>query len=56
MYHSFVFPYLIYCVEIWGNASAIHLDPFKKILKKTMHQINLRNGTIELIIKLHDIQ
>ena len=33
MYHSFVFPYLIYCVEIWGNASAIHLDPLKKIPK-----------------------
>ena len=30
MYHSFVFPYLIYCVKTWGNASAIHLDPFKK--------------------------
>ena len=34
MYHSFVFLYLIYCVEIWGNASAINLDPLKKIQKK----------------------
>ena len=25
LYHSFVIPYLIYCVEIWGNASDIHL-------------------------------
>ena len=24
LYHSFVIPYLIYCVEIWGNASDIH--------------------------------
>ena len=39
MYHSFVFPYLIYCVEIWGNASAIHLDPLKKILKKSIRAI-----------------
>ena len=32
---SFIcFLYLIYCVEIWGNASAIHLDPLKKRLKK----------------------
>ena len=38
MYHSFVFPYLIYCVEIWGNASAIHLDPLKKIQKKVFEQ------------------
>ena len=34
MYHSFVFPYLIYCIEIWGNASAIHLEPLIKIQKK----------------------
>ena len=39
MYHSFVFPYLIYCVEIWGNASAIHLDPLIKIQKKIIRAI-----------------
>ena len=38
-YHSFVFPYLIYCVEIWGNASAIHLDPLIKIQKKSIRAI-----------------
>ena len=27
LYHSFVTPYLIYCLEIWGNASDIHLQP-----------------------------
>ena len=39
MYHSFVFPYLIYCVEIWRNASAIHLDPLIKIQKKSIRAI-----------------
>ena len=24
-YHSFIFPYLIYCVEIWGNAAHIYI-------------------------------
>ena len=33
MYHSFVFPYFIYCIEIFGNASAIHLDSLIKIQK-----------------------
>ena len=34
MYNLFVLPYLIYCIEIWGNASAIHLDILiKNILK-----------------------
>ena len=27
LYNSFVAPYLIYCLEIWGNASDIHLQP-----------------------------
>ena len=39
MYHSFVFSYLIYCVEIWGNALAIHLDPLIKIQKKSIRAI-----------------
>ena len=34
LYHSFVFPYLTYCIEIWGNASDIHLDTLIKNLKK----------------------
>ena len=34
LYNSFVYPYLIYCVEIWGNAADIHLDPIIKMQKK----------------------
>ena len=30
LYHSFVTPYLIYCLEILGNASDIHLLQCKK--------------------------
>ena len=35
LYHSFVFPYLTYCIEIWGNASDIHLDALIKKFKKS---------------------
>ena len=31
MYYTFVLPYLIYCVEIWGGASLNHINPLKKI-------------------------
>ena len=31
LYNSFIFPYLIYCVEIWGNACDTHLDPLVKM-------------------------
>ena len=34
MYYSFVFPYLIYCVEIWGSSLKSYLDPLVKIQKK----------------------
>ena len=27
LYYSLVFHNLIYCNEIWGNASSVHLDP-----------------------------
>ena len=34
MYYTFVFPYLIYCCEIWGNTSQTHLDSLTKCQKK----------------------
>ena len=27
LYNSYIYPYLIYCVESWGNASICYLDP-----------------------------
>ena len=34
MYYSLVFPYLIYCIEISSNASAVHIDALIKYRKK----------------------
>ena len=39
MYYTFVFPYLIYGVEIWGSAPLNHIDPLKKFLKKCVRTI-----------------
>ena len=39
LYHAFVFPYLTYCIEIWGNASDIHLDALLKVQKKIIRII-----------------
>ena len=33
LYNLFVLPYLIYCVEIWGNASEIHILPIITLKK-----------------------
>ena len=34
LYNSFVFPYLIYCPEVWGTVSDIHIQPLIILLKK----------------------
>ena len=39
LYFSFIYPYLTYCVEIWGNACNIHLDPIVKLKKKCIRTI-----------------
>ena len=39
LYNFFVFPYLIYGFEVWGNTNAIHLDPIIKIQKKIVRTI-----------------
>ena len=47
LYKTFIFPYLIYCVEVWGNTLSIHLTPLLKIQNKilmiiayTYHHVN----------------
>ena len=39
LYHSFVFPYLIYYAEVWGTASDIHLQSLIKLQKKIVRII-----------------
>ena len=39
MYYTFVFPYLIYGVEIWGSSPSNHINPLKKIQKKCVRAI-----------------
>ena len=38
MYFTFIYPYLIYCVEVWGNTHDCHLDPLIKIQKTVYEQ------------------
>ena len=34
LYHTFIFPYLIYCVEVWGSACKTNLTPITLLQKK----------------------
>ena len=39
MYFTFIYPYLIYYIEVWGNAHQTHLDPLIQIQKKSIRTI-----------------
>jgi len=39
LYHSFVYPYLTYCIEVWGSAFKTYLIPINKIQKKAIRII-----------------
>ena len=34
IYYSYIYPYFIYCIEVWGNASHCHLHPLFLLQKK----------------------
>ena len=39
LYYAFIFPYLIYCVEVWGNALSTHTQPLIKLQIKIIRII-----------------
>ena len=39
LYHTFIYPYLIYCVEVWGSAKYVHLSPILFLQKKNIRLI-----------------
>ena len=53
LYNSLVFPYLIYCSEVWSTASNIHLQPLINLQNKIIAIINLSpyNSPIKLIFQ-----
>ena len=43
LYNAFIFPYLIYCVEVWGNALSTHTQPLIKLQNKIVKIISYPN-------------
>ena len=39
LYKTYIYPYLIYCVETWGNISQCHLNPLFTLQKKMLRII-----------------
>ena len=40
LYYSYIFPYLIYCSEVWGTSSQIHFQPLIKMQKTIIRIIS----------------
>ena len=40
MYNSFIYPYLTYCIEVWGTAMDRYLHPLEILQKRAVRLIN----------------
>ena len=36
LYYSFIYPYINYCISVWGNTKRSYLNPLVKIQKKSV--------------------
>ena len=43
LYYSYIYPYLIYCIEVWGSACQTHLHPLFLTQKKIVRIITFSN-------------
>ena len=39
LYFSFIYPHLVYCVEVWGNAADVHISQLLKMQKRCIRLI-----------------
>ena len=40
LYYSYIYPYLYYCIVVWGGTFDVHLNPLKILQKKAIRIIN----------------
>ena len=57
LYHSYIYPYLIYCIKSWGNASNCHIDPLYMLQKRILRILTFSNYDVpsELLFRYTNI-
>ena len=57
LYHSYIYPYLIYCIESWGTASNCHIDPLYILQKRILRILTFSNYDVpsELLFRYTNI-
>ena len=56
LYYSYIYPYMIYCIEAWGNASNCHLDQLYIIQKKVIRLISFTNYDISSAVTFKNLE
>ena len=56
LYHSYIYPYLIYCIESWGNASDCHLEQLYFLQKKIIRIVTYSDFNISSDILFKNLQ
>ena len=52
IYHSLIYPHLLYGVSVWGNADNTHLDTLLLLQKKAVRIIANKDENIQTVFKL----
>ena len=52
IYHSLIYPHLLYGVAVWGNADNIHLDTLLILQKKAVRIIANKDNYIQSLFEL----
>ena len=57
LYYAFIYPYLLYCIEVWCNAITTHLHPLVILQRKIIRIINFShyNTSTDAILLSLDI-
>ena len=57
LYHSYIYPYLIYCIESWGNASNYRIDSLSMLQKRIFRILTFSNYDVpsELLFRYTNI-
>ena len=56
LYYSYIYPYMIYCIEAWGNASNCHLDQLYITQKKIIRLISFTNYDIPSAVTFKNLE
>ena len=56
LYYPYIYPYMIYCIEAWGNASNCHLDQLYIIQKKVIRLISFTNYDIPSAVTFKNLE